>query len=413
VSVPRTAVETVWRLEAPRLIGGLTRIVRDLALAEDLAHDALLAALEQWPRDGLPQNPGAWLMAAARHRAVDTLRRGRMLEEKHATLQAETRRVALPTEIEDGGDDTLRLIFIACHPVLGREARVALTLRLVAGLTVAEVARAFRASEATIAQRIVRAKRTLAEAHVPFEMPSGAALLERLPSVLEVVYLVFNEGYAASSGDALLRPQLCSEAIRLGRMLAARLPQDAEVHGLLALMELQASRLRARVDASGEAVLLADQRRSLWDRALIQHGLAALARAETLARPLGAYSLQAAIAACHARAASVEATDWPRIVAIYGALLELTGSAIVALNRAVAVGMTDGPAAALVLVEELGEEPSLRGLHLVPAVRGDLLLKLGRGAEAQHAFELAADLSSNQREQALLRRRAADAAAPR
>ena len=412
MSATRAVIETVWRLEAPRLIGGLTRVVRDLALAEDLAHDALLAALEQWPRDGIPQNPGAWLMAAARHRAVDALRRGRMLDEKHATLLAETPRMGLPVELEDGGDDTLRLIFIACHPVLAREARVALTLRLVAGLSVAEIARAFRAGEPTIAQRIVRAKRTLGEAHVPFQMPTGAALVERLPSVLEVLYLVFNEGYAASVGDDLLRPELCAEAMRLGRMLSARLPHEAEVHGLLALMELQASRLRARVDASGNPVLLTEQRRGLWDRALLQHGLAALAKAEALSRPLGVYALQAAIAACHARAPSVEATDWPRVVAIYDALLEVTGSPIVALNRAVAVGMTDRPAEALALVDALGDEASLSDFHLVPAVRGDLLLKLGRRAEASQEFERAAARATNRRERALLLRRAGDASLP-
>ena len=412
MSATRAVIETVWRLEAPRLIGGLTRVVRDLALAEDLAHDALLAALEQWPRDGIPQNPGAWLMAAARHRAVDALRRGRMLDEKHATLLAETPRMGLPVELEDGGDDTLRLIFIACHPVLAREARVALTLRLVAGLSVAEIARAFRAGEPTIAQRIVRAKRTLGEAHVPFQMPTGAALVERLPSVLEVLYLVFNEGYAASVGDDLLRPELCAEAMRLGRMLSARLPHEAEVHGLLALMELQASRLRARVDASGNPVLLTEQRRGLWDRALLQHGLAALAKAEALSRPLGVYALQAAIAACHARAPSVEATDWPRVVAIYDALLEVTGSPIVALNRAVAVGMTDRPAEALALVDALGDEASLSDFHLVPAVRGDLLLKLGRRAEASQEFERAAARATNSRERALLLRRAGDASLP-
>lgn len=409
MSVTRVAVETVWRLEAPRLIGGLTRVVRDLALAEDLAHDALVAALEQWPRDGLPHNPGAWLMATARHRAVDALRRGRMLADKHAMLEAEAPRAALPVELDDGGDDTLRLIFIACHPVLAREARVALTLRLVAGLTVPELARAYRASEPTIAQRLVRAKRTLGEARVPFELPTGAALVARLPSVLEVIYLVFNEGYAASRGDDLLRPELCAEAMRLGRMLSARLPEEAEVHGLVALMELQASRLRARVDAAGDPVLLTEQRRSLWDRALIQHGLAALAQAEARARPLGVYALQAAIAACHARAPSVDATDWPRIVALYDALLAVTGSPIVALNRAVAVGMADGPEAGLILVDELVDLPSLRDFHLVPAVQGDLLLKLGQRAAAGQAFARAAALATNQRERTLLLRRAAQA----
>lgn len=406
MSATRTAIETVWRLEAPRLIGGLTRLVRDLALAEDLAHDALVAALEQWPREGLPQNPGAWLMAAARHRAVDGLRRGLWLGRVHATLEAGAALVALPREFEDGGDDTLRLIFIACHPVLTPQARVGLTLSLVAGLTTWELARAFRVEEPTVAQRLVRAKRTLGEAHVPFELPVGQALGERLPSVLEVLYLVFNEGYAASRGDDLLRPTLCAEAMRLGRMLSARLPQHAEVHGLLALMELQASRFRARVDAAGDPVLLSEQRRSLWDRSLIRHGLEVLAKAEALARPLGPYTLQAAIAACHARAPSVEQTEWPRIVALYDALLEVTGSPIVGLNRAVAVGMVDGAAAALELVDALADEPTLKDFHVLPAVRADLLLKLGRRKEASQAFIRAAELSTNSREQALLRRRA-------
>ena len=408
MSPTRAAIETVWRLEAPRLIGALARVVRDLSRAEDLAQDALVAALEQWPRDGVPRNPGAWLMAAARHRAVDGLRREQLVERTHADL-APTALEQAP-EPEDGGDDTLRLMFIACHPVLSREARVALTLRLVAGLGTDELARAFLAEEATIAQRLVRAKRTLAEARVPFELPAGAALVERLPSVLEVLYLVFNEGYAASRGDDLLRPELCAEAMRLGRMLAARLPDQAEVHGLVALMELQASRFRARVDASGEPVLLADQRRALWDYALIRHGLSALARAEALGGPLGPYTLQAAIAACHARAPSVERTDWTRIVALYDALLALTDSPIVALNRLVAVARVDGAAPALAQLTELAREPALEGFHLVPAVEGDLLLTLGRHAEASRAFHRAATLATNARERALLLRRAANAA---
>ncbi|MCU0697727.1 MAG: RNA polymerase subunit sigma-24 [Myxococcaceae bacterium] len=408
MSPTRAAIETVWRLEAPRLIGALARVVRDLSRAEDLAQDALVAALEQWPRDGVPRNPGAWLMAAARHRAVDGLRREQLVERTHADLAPTALKQA--PEPEDGGDDTLRLMFIACHPVLSREARVALTLRLVAGLGTDELARAFLAEEATIAQRLVRAKRTLAEARVPFELPAGAALVERLPSVLEVLYLVFNEGYAASRGDDLLRPELCAEAMRLGRMLAARLPDQAEVHGLVALMELQASRFRARVDASGEPVLLADQRRALWDYALIRHGLSALARAEALGGPLGPYTLQAAIAACHARAPSVERTDWTRIVALYDALLALTDSPIVALNRLVAVARVDGAAPALAQLSELAREPALEGFHLVPAVEGDLLLTLGRHAEASRAFHRAATLATNARERALLLRRAADAA---
>ena len=398
-------IETVWRLEAPRLIGGLMRVVRDVSLAEDLAQEALVVALEQWPITGVPDNPGAWLMTCAKNRALDLARRGKMLEQKHATLQDDAPRFALPVELDDGQDDLLRLVLISCHPVLSREARVSLTLRLVAGLSTDEIARAFLTTEPTIAQRIVRAKRTLSEARVPFEVPTGPALLERIPSVLEVIYLVFNEGYAASKGDDLLRPRLCEDAMRVGRMLAARLPEDTEVHGLVALMALQASRFRARVDANGDVVLLQDQRRALWDRTLIQVGLEALSRAEAK-HPLGPYALQAAIAACHARAPSVEATDWARIVALYDALVELTGSPVVELNRAVAVCMAEGPMVALELVDELAAEPLLQGNHLLHAVRGDVLERLGRFEEARLEFELAASRAGNERERAVLTRRA-------
>ena len=413
-------IEAVWRIESARLIAGLARIVRDVGLAEDLAQDALVAALEQWPEAGVPNNPGAWLMAAAKHRAIDQLRRGKMLERKHAELaplleaQQETAVTDLDAAIDDPiGDDLLRLIFTACHPVLSTESRVALTLRLLGGLTTEEIARAFIVPEPTVAQRIVRAKRTLAEARIPFEVPRGAALAERLSSVLQVIYLVFNEGYAATAGDVWLRPQLCEEALRLGRILAELVPAEPEVHGLVALMEIQASRAGARVGPLGQPVLLFDQDRARWDQLLIRRGLAALARAEALGGALGPYALQAAIAACHARARTPAETDWTRIVALYDALAQLAPSPIVELNRAVAVAMAFGPAAGLVLVDALTSEPSLRAYHLLPGVRGDLLAKLGRLDEARTEFERAASLTRNARERQLLLDRAAEAAGPR
>jgi RNA polymerase sigma factor (sigma-70 family) len=408
----RRAIETVFRLESARLVGGLLRIVGDLALAEDCAHEALVRALERWPETGIPDNPGAWLMATAKHRAIDELRRRQMLERKHEALEGGAGLGApsapdLESAIDDGvGDDLLRLILVACHPVLSAQARVALTLRLLGGLTTEEIARAFLVPEPTIAQRIVRAKRTLAEARVPFEVPRGAELAARLPSVLEVIYLIFNEGYAATRGEDWLRPALCEDALRLGRILAGLVPDEAEVHGLVALMELSASRARARVGPSGQPILLLDQDRSRWDGLLIQRGLAALARAESLARPLGPYALQAAIAACHARARTAAETDWKRIVALYDALAELTRSPIVELNRAVAVSMAFGPDAGLPLVDALLDEPALRTYHLLPSVRGDLLGKLGRTDEARVEFERAAALAQNARERELLLARA-------
>jgi RNA polymerase sigma-70 factor, ECF subfamily len=403
-------VEAVWRIEAARLIGGLVRMVRDVGLAEDLAQEALVTALERWPKAGIPDNPGAWLMATAKNRALDQLRRQQMQQRKHEALEdaaGPPRSPDLETAIdEDVGDDFLRLALVACHPVLSTEARVALTLRLLGGLTTEEVARAFLVPEPTVAQRIVRAKRTLAEARVPFEVPQGEALAARVPSVLEVIYLIFNEGYAATRGDEWMRTELCEDALRLGRVMAALVPGDAEVHGLVALMELQASRARARVSAAGEPILLLDQERSRWDQLLIRRGLAALARAEALARPLGPYALQAAIAACHARARTAEETDWPRIVALYDALVEMTGSPVVELNRAVAVSMAFGPAAGLALVEALADEPALSGYHLLPSVQGDLLMKLGRLDEALIALERAASLARNTRERDLLLARA-------
>lgn len=403
----RKAVEAVWRIESARLIGRLVRMVRDVGLAEDLAQEALVAALERWPESGIPDNAGAWLMAAAKHRAIDELRRRQRLERKHALLEgAAAAPPALP-ELEmaideDVGDDLLRLILIACHPILSTEARVALTLRLLGGLTTDEIARAFLVPEPTIAQRIVRAKRALAEAHVPFEVPRGEDLAARLPSVLEVVYLIFNEGYAATRGEAWMRTDLCDDALRLGRILVELVPGEAEVHGLLALMELHASRARARVGPSGEPILLLDQERGRWDHLLVQRGLAALARAESLARPLGPYTLQAAIAACHARARVAEETDWQKIVALYDALVELTGSPVVELNRAVAVAMAFGPAEGLALVDALVDEPALAGYHLVPSVRGDLLFKLHRFDEARVELERAAAMTRNVRERELL-----------
>ena len=404
------AIDAVWRIESPRLIAGLARVVRDVGLAEDLAQDALVIALERWPQSGVPDNPGAWLMATAKHRAIDVLRRGRTLERKHEEIARglETRSEPdLDAALDDAiGDDLLSLVFTTCHPVLSTPARIALTLRLLGGLTTAEIARAFLAPEPTVAQRIVRAKRTLAEAHVPFEVPSGDELAPRLSSVLEVVYLVFNEGYSATAGDDWMRPALCEDALRLGRILAGILPREPEVHGLVALMEIQASRMAARVGPAGEPVLLGDQDRARWDHLLVRRGLAALERAEQLDGALGPYALQAAIAACHARARAPEETDWIRIAALYDALAQLAPSPVVELNRAVALAMAFGPAAGLELADELTAEPSLAGYHLLPSVRGDLLAKLGRHDEARREFERAASLTRNARERALLLDRA-------
>lgn len=406
----RAAVEAVWRIEAPRLIGGLVRFTRDLDRAEDLAQDALVIALEKWPATGIPDNPGAWLMTAAKNRAVDAARRRSMIDVKHTEIAKTAPAWTAPDTgvLDDNAvdDDVLRLMLVACHQVLSKESRVALTLRLIAGLSTAEIARAFLSAETTMAQRIVRAKRTIAEARVPFEVPTGEELHARIPSILEVVYLIFNEGYAATQGDDWIRPALCEEAMRLGRVLAGLVPGEAEAHGLLALMELQASRLKARTDADGEPVLLADQARGLWDRMLITRGLGALARAEALARPLGPYTLQAAIAACHARAGTPDATDWPRIVALYDALVEVTGSPVVELNRAVAVSMADGPAAALPLVEALASSGALQGYHWLPSAHADLLFRLGRFSEARVQFEEAAAQATNARERAILTARA-------
>jgi RNA polymerase sigma factor (sigma-70 family) len=408
------AIDAVWRIESARLIAGLARLVRDVGLAEDLAQDALVAALERWPESGVPDNPGAWLMAAAKRRAIDALRRGAMLERTQAQvgyeLEAQLARAVpdLDAALDDHvGDDLLRLVFTTCHPVLSTEARVALTLRLLGGLTTAEIARAFLVPEATLAQRIVRAKRTLAEARVPFEVPRGAELTARLASVLEVVYLVFNEGYTATAGDSWTRPALCEDALRLGRVLAELAPGEAEVHGLVALMEIQASRLRARVGAGGAPIPLLVQDRGRWDHLLIGRGLAALARAEALGGALGPYALQAAIAACHARARTAGETDWARIAALYDALAQLAPSPVVELNRAVAVAMAFGPAAGLEVVDALAGEPSLARYHLLPAVRGDFLAKLGRPDEARAELERAAALTQNARERDLLLARAA------
>jgi len=408
------AIEAVWRIESAKLIAGLTRMVRDVGLAEDLAQDALVAALEKWPESGVPDNPGAWLMATAKHRGIDQLRRGKMLQRKHEELGheidawQETAAPDLDAAIDDHvGDDLLRLMFIACHPVLATEARLALTLRLLGGLTTDEIARAFLVPESTVAQRIVRAKRTLSEAQVPFEVPRGPELEARLSSVLEVIYLIFNEGYSATAGDDWLRPALIEEALRLGRILAELAPQEPEVHGLVALMEIQASRSRARVGPAGEPILLLDQDRSRWDQLLIRRGLAALERAEAVSGVLGPYALQAAIAACHARARTPGETDWVRIAALYDVLAQLTPSPVVELNRAVAVAMAFGPARGLALVEALTAEPKLKEYHLLPAVRGDLLEKLGRFDEARAEFERAAALTRNARERALLLQRAA------
>ena len=408
------AIDAVWRIESAKLIAGLTRLVGDVGLAEDLAQDALVAALERWPKTGIPEKPGAWLMATAKHRAIDQLRRGKMLDRKHVQVghEMEIRQEAAASDLDaalddDIGDDLLRLMFMACHPVLSTEARVALTLRLVGGLTTPEIARAFLVAEPTIAQRIVRAKRTLAEAHVPFEVPRGNELQARLSSVLGVLYLVFNEGYSATAGDDWMRPQLCEEALRMGRILAELTPQEPEVHGLVALMEIQASRLRARTGPAGEPILLLEQDRARWDQLLIRRGLAALTRAEASGGSLGPYALQAAIAACHARARVAEETDWAGIASLYERLAQLTPSPVVELNRAVAVGMAYGPAAGLELADKLVADPVLEGYHLLPAVRGDLLAKLGRNEEARGEFERAASLTRNARERELLLQRAA------
>jgi RNA polymerase sigma factor (sigma-70 family) len=404
-------IDAVWRMESARLIAGLARVVRDVGLAEELAQDALVAALEQWPTSGVPDNPGAWLMATAKHRAIDHIRRQKTLERKQEEIGRQREREEAVPDLDaamdnDFGDDLLRLIFTACHPVLSTEARVSLTLRLLGGLTTDEIARAFLVAEPTIAQRIVRGKRTLSEAQVPFEVPRGPDLAERLSSVLEVIYLIFNEGYTATAGNDWMRPALCEEALRLGRILAELATGESEVHGLVSLMEIQASRSRARVGPKGEPILLLDQNRAHWDRLLIRRGLAALERAERLGGSHGPYALQAAIAACHARALTADATDWSRIAAIYLDLLRLMPSPIVALNRAVAVAMADGPQAGLDIVDTLVEEPQLKDYHLLPSVRGDFLFKLGRLDEARTEFERAASMTRNERERTLLRDRA-------
>jgi RNA polymerase sigma factor (sigma-70 family) len=419
VTETQGAIDAVWRIESAKLIAGLTRIVRDVGIAEDLAQEALVAALEQWPENGVPDNPGAWLMATAKNRAIDHFRRLSLLDRKHEELgrDLEVRQQAVPdlnAALDDPvGDDLLRLVFIACHPILSTEGRVALTLRLLGGLTTDEIARAFLVPEPTIAQRIVRAKRTLADKQVPFETPLASELPTRLGSVLEVIYLIFNEGYSATAGDDWIRPALCEDALRLGRILAGLMPNEPEVHGLVALMEIQASRSRARVGPNGEPVLLLEQNRAHWDQLLISRGLAALAQAEQLAPARRPYTVQAAIAACHARARTAEETDWERIVSLYEELARLQPSPIVDLNRAVAVGMAYGPAAALGLVNALYSEPALKGYHLLPSVRGDLLAKLGRFEEAARDFGRAASLTRNVREQELLRERAASCAAGR
>lgn len=400
----------IWRIESPKLVASLMRVVRDLGTAEELAQDAFVAALNQWPTEGVPKNPGAWLQSVAKRRAVDALRRstvsGRIERSVARDVEAGVREAGFDAVDREIDDDLLRLTFVACHPVLSREARIALTLRLLGGLTTIEIARAFLTSEATIAQRIVRAKRTLAHAGVPFEVPGDGERRERLSSVLEIVYLIFNEGYAATSGTALVRPELCQEAMRVGRVLAQLMPFDSEVHGLVALMELQASRMHARVDDGGDPVLLADQDRSRWDGVLVTRGLRALGRAKALGS-LGPYALQAAIAACHARAATFEATDWAQIAALYDALVELRPSPVVELNRAVAAGMAFGPRAGLDLADALRGRPALRAYHLLPAVRGEFLQRLGRFAEASAEFERAAELTGNERERTLLVQRAA------
>ncbi|HEY3974279.1 MAG TPA: RNA polymerase sigma factor [Candidatus Sulfotelmatobacter sp.] len=406
------AIEAVWRIESARVIAGLTRIVHDVGVAEELAQDALVAALEKWPESGIPQNPGAWLMGTAKHRAIDFLRHSSLVDLKHEHLGRELaeREMEVPDLAAamdyNIGDDMLRLVFIACHPVLSTEARVALTLRLLGGLTTAEIARAYLVVEPTMAQRIVRAKRTLTDAHVPFEVPRGSEFTSRLSPVLQVIYLIFNEGYSATAGDDWMRPALCEEALRLGRILAGLAPNEPEVHGLVALMEIQASRARARVDAAGEPILLLEQDRAQWDRLLIGRGLASLERAEQLTGTRGPYSIQAAIAACHARAVSAADTDWARIVALYEELATIEPSPVIELNRAVAAGMASGPAAGLAFVDALTNDPALEGYHLLPSVRGDLLRKLGRLSEARAEFARAASLTRNTRERNLLLDRA-------
>ncbi len=414
-STTHRTIDAVFRIESAKLIAGLARMVRDVGVAEELSQDALVAALEQWPKSGIPDNPGAWLMATAKHRALDRLRRGKMLERKHTELgyEIEEQQDDAAAQIEaamddDIGDDLLRLMFTACHPVLSMEARVALTLRLLGGLTTPEIARAFLVPEATVAQRIVRAKRTLTEARVPFEVPHADERGERLSSVLGVLYLIFNEGYSATTGEEWMRPALCEDALRLGRILAELTPAEPEVHALVALMEIQASRSKARVTANGEPILLPDQDRSLWDQLLIRRGLMALERAQGLGGALGPYALQAAIAACHARALTAAETDWVRIAALYDALAQLSPSPVVELNRAVAFAMAYGPAAGLEIVETLIDEPTLKSYHLLPSVRADFLAKLGRHAEARSEFERAAALARNARERKLLLQRAAE-----
>ncbi len=407
-------IDAVWRIESAKLIAGLARFVRDVGVAEDLAQDALVAALKQWPESGVPDNPGAWLMATAKHRALDLFRRRKMLERKHEEIgrELEAEQAAAVHDLDEAmddhvGDDLLRLMFTACHPVLSNEARVALTLRMLGGLTTDEIARAFLTPEATLAQRIVRAKRTLSEAHVPFEVPRGDEFTARLSAVLQVIYFIFNEGYSATAGDDWVRPALCEDALRLGRILAELVSTESEVHGLVALMEIQASRLRARLGPSGEPVLLLDQNRAQWDYLMIQRGLTALARAVSFGESLGPYALQAAIAACHARARAADETDWKQIVALYDALASLVPSPVIELNRAVATGMAFGPAEALAIVDELTSEPSLKHYHLLPTVRGDLLFKLSRFDEARAEFLRAASLTKNAREKTLLLERAA------
>jgi RNA polymerase sigma factor (sigma-70 family) len=407
-------IDAVWRIESPRIIAGIARIVRDIGLAEELAQDALVAALEQWPKSGIPDNPGAWLTAAGKNRAIDHLRRNKHLEAKHEELRYEHEGQPKVPDYDSAlddefGDDLLRLVFTACHPVLSSEAHVALTLRLLGGLTTAEIARAYLVPESTVAQRIVRAKRTLSENRVPFEVPRGDELASRLSSVLEVIYLIFNEGYTATAGSDWTRPALCEDALRLGRILVELLPKDPEVHGMVALMEIQASRTKARVSSSGEPILILDQNRALWDHLLIRRGLAALERAETLGSSRGRYTLQAAIAACHARAIVAEETDWERIATLYAELAKLSPSPIVDLNRAVAIAMAFGPQAGLALVEQLALEPALQSYHLLPSVRGDLLIRLRRFDEARGEFERAASLTRNARERQLLLGRAEDA----
>jgi RNA polymerase sigma factor (sigma-70 family) len=411
-------IDAIWRIESPKIIASLARLVRDVGIAEDLAQDALVAALEQWPTSGIPRNPGAWLMAAAKHRAIDGFRRSRIVDRKHEQLGRELEaRESVPPDFDaaiddDVGDDLLRLMFMACHPILPAESRAALTLRLLGGLTTDEIARAFLVSEPTIAQRIVRAKRTLAKARVPFEVPRGVERAARLSSVLEVIYLVFNEGYTATAGGDWMRPALCEEALRLGRVLAGLAPEEPEIHGLVGLMEIQASRSAARVSASGEPILLLDQNRARWDQLLIRRGLAALERAEWLGGAGGVYALQAAIAACHARARMSEQTDWPRIAALYNRLAGVAPSPIVRVNQAVAVSMAFGPRAGLALVDELRAEPAMRDYHLLPSVRGDILVKLDRLDEARAEFERAAGLTRNAREREFLLARAAACARP-